>query len=163
MTRINFEVDADQLESIDALVNQTGLKTKVSLFNTALTLFEWAVRERLAGRAICSQDVKTGILKEIEMPGFPPIKIPAVRKLASAGVGLARPARLKYSNARAASAKSNSRARPDGDHVDQLVNRLSLYAETPQQAKEVEDVIRAFGAELRPEAQKKLEQVLSVK
>lgn len=156
MTRINFEVDAGQIESIDALVDQTGLKTKVNLFNTALTLFEWAVRERLAGRAICSQDVKTGILKEIEMPGFPPIKIPAVRRLA-------RPARLKYSNARAASAKSNSRARPDGEHVDQLVNRLSLYAETPQQAKEVEDVIKAFGAELKPEAQKKLEQVLSVK
>ena len=163
MTRINFEVDADQVKSIDELVDQTGLKTKVNLFNTALTLFEWAVRERLAGRAICSQDVKTGILKEIEMPGFPQIKTPVVRKLASGSEGVARPARAKFATARAAAVRNNAKERGDDERLAQLVNRLSLYAETPQQAKEVVDVVKAFGAEIKPEAQEKLRAMINPK
>lgn len=71
--RLQFEVPEDQVRKIDNLVNKLGLKTRVNLFNTALTLFMWAVRERESGRIIASVDEKAGQYKELEMPGFPPI------------------------------------------------------------------------------------------
>jgi hypothetical protein len=152
MTRINFEVDEKQAQYIDELVDQTGLKTKVNLFNTALTLFEWAVRERQAGRAICSQDVNTAAIREIEMPGLPQIKRPAIHQPVS------EPARRS----------TRSRKRLDGSDesavpLHQLFNLLSSYAETPQQAKEVVDAVKAFGAEIKPEAQEKLRAMINPK
>ena len=152
MPRINFDVDEKQARYIDELVEQTGLKTKVGLFNTALTLFEWAVRERQAGRAICSQDVNTAAIREIEMPGLPQIKRPAIRQPAS------EPA---FRSAR-------SRKRVDGPDepvvpLQQVVSWLSHYVETPQQAKEVVDVVKVFGAEIKPEAQQKLSAIMNSK
>ena len=152
MTRINFEVDENQAKYIDELVDQTGLKTKVNLFNTALTLFEWAVRERLAGRAICSQEVNTGAIREIEMPGLPQVKRPPIRQPVS----------------EPALRSTRSRKKVDGSDepgipLYQLVDWLSDYAETPQQAKEVVDVVKAFGAEIQPEAQAKLKAIINPK
>jgi hypothetical protein len=148
MTRINFEVDEKQARYIDELVDQTGLKTKVNLFNTALTLFEWAVRERQAGRAICSQDVNTAAIREIEMPGLPQIKRPAT----SAGIRRRRSTRSRIPMV-------DESAVP----LHQLFNLLSSYAETPQQAKEVVDAVKAFGAEIKPEAQEKLRAMINPK
>jgi len=152
MPRINFDVDEKQARYIDELVEQTGLKTKVNLFNTALTLFEWAVRERQAGRAICSQDVNTAAIREIEMPGLPQIKRPAIRQPTS----------------EPAFRSTRSRKRVDGPDepvvpLQQVVSWLSHYVETPQQAKEVVDVVKAFGAEIKPEAQEKLEAIINSK
>jgi hypothetical protein len=71
MKRLQFELSEKRIEELDSLVEQTGLKTRVQLINTAITLFEWAVREREAGRIIASMDEGQGRYKEIEMPGFP--------------------------------------------------------------------------------------------
>ena len=71
MKRLQFELSEKRVEELDTLVEQTGSKTRVQLINAAITLFEWAVREREAGRIIASIDEEQGHYKEIEMPGFP--------------------------------------------------------------------------------------------
>jgi hypothetical protein len=76
MTRINFEVSEKRLEELDDLKNQLGIKTRVSLFNAALTLFQWAVRERMRGRVIASVDERNDSYKEVEIPEFPPVATP---------------------------------------------------------------------------------------
>ena len=73
MKRLQFELSDTRVAELDTLAERTGLKTRVYLINAALTLFEWAVREREAGRIIASVDEKRDRYKEIEMPGFPSI------------------------------------------------------------------------------------------
>ena len=74
MKRLQFELPAERVKELDELLERTGLKTRVNLFNHALTLFEWAVRERESGRIIASMDEETGRYKELEMPGLPHIE-----------------------------------------------------------------------------------------
>jgi hypothetical protein len=69
--RLQFEIPEDRVKDIDDLVKRTGIKTRVQLFNNALSLFEWAIREREVGNIIASVNEKNGKYKEIEMPGFP--------------------------------------------------------------------------------------------
>lgn len=71
MKRLQFELPEERVLELDNLAERTGLKTRVQLLNTALTLFEWAVREREAGRIIASLDEGNAKYKEIDMPGFP--------------------------------------------------------------------------------------------
>lgn len=71
MKRLQFDFPDERVKELDALVERTGLKTRAQLINSALTLFEWAVREREAGRIIASVDEITEKYKEVEMPGFP--------------------------------------------------------------------------------------------
>jgi hypothetical protein len=73
MKRIQIDMDDERVEELDALIEETGLKTRVNLFNEALTLYEWAIREREAGRIIASVDEIEDKYKEIEMPGFPAV------------------------------------------------------------------------------------------
>lgn len=152
MARINFEVDEKQVKYIDELVDQTGLKTKVNLFNTALTLFEWAVRERLAGRAICSQDVNTAAIREIEMPGFPPLPPTSAPWQ-----------REKRATAATMTSIAHWGIKERKSYFIQLANWLPALVETPQQAKEVKELFDAFGAEIKPEAQEKLKTVINSK
>jgi hypothetical protein len=71
MKRLQFDISEERVQELDDLVERTGLKTRAHLFNSALTLFEWAIREREAGRIIAAVDEKTDKYKEIQMPGFP--------------------------------------------------------------------------------------------
>jgi hypothetical protein len=71
MARLQFLVNDEMLSEIDTLVETTGLKTRTQLLNTAVTLFEWAVREKRNGRIIASMDEETGRYKEIELSGIP--------------------------------------------------------------------------------------------
>ena len=71
MKRLQFEMPEERVRELDELAERTGLKTRVQLFNAALTLFEWAVKERENGRIITSMDEVTGKYKELEMPGLP--------------------------------------------------------------------------------------------
>jgi hypothetical protein len=73
MKRLQFELPDERVVELDEILERTGLKTRVNLFNHALTLFEWAVRERESGRIIASMDEETGRYKELEMPGLPRI------------------------------------------------------------------------------------------
>jgi hypothetical protein len=71
MKRLQFDISDERAKELDDLVERTGLKTRAQLFNTALSLFEWAVREREAGCIIASVNEKNDKYKEIDMPGFP--------------------------------------------------------------------------------------------
>ena len=79
------------------------------------------------------------------MPGLPQIKRPAIHQ------PLSEPA-LRPTRSRKKADGADEPAVP----LYQLFNLLSSYAESPQQAKEVVDVVKAFGAEIKPEAQEKL-------
>jgi len=74
MKRLQFDFSEEKVKELDDLANRTGLKTRAQLFNSALSLFEWAIREREAGRIIASMDEKTDKYKEVLMPGFPDIR-----------------------------------------------------------------------------------------
>lgn len=68
MTRIQFELSEERLNELESLMEETGVRTKKDLFNNALTLLEWAIAERKAGRIIASVDEKENKYKEIVMP-----------------------------------------------------------------------------------------------
>jgi hypothetical protein len=71
MRRIQFLMDEDLVRELDKLVQKNGLKTRTQLLNVALTLYDWAVRERENGNIIASLNERTERYKEIELPGFP--------------------------------------------------------------------------------------------
>ena len=54
MTRIQIELAEDKLSQYELLMNKCGIRTKKDLLNNALTLLEWAVREREKGALITS-------------------------------------------------------------------------------------------------------------
>lgn len=68
MTRIQLELADEKVKELEELMSQVGLKTKKDLLNNALTLLEWAVRERSQGRIIASVDEEDEKYKEIVMP-----------------------------------------------------------------------------------------------
>ena len=69
-TRIQFELSEDKLKELEALMETSGIRTKKELFNSALTLFGWALYERKAGRVIASMDEEEGKYKELLMPAL---------------------------------------------------------------------------------------------
>ena len=68
MSRIQFELSDDKVAELEKLMAESGIKTKKELFNNALTLLEWAIKERKAGKTIASVDEKTNRYKELLMP-----------------------------------------------------------------------------------------------
>ena len=65
--RLQFEIDEDALQELDQLQRLGSLRTKKDLLNNAITLLQWAVRQRTAGRAIMSVG-EDGSQRELEMP-----------------------------------------------------------------------------------------------
>src|SRR4051794_29089336 len=65
--RIQLDVPPERLREIEELMAQTGTNSKTDLLNDALTLFEWAVKERKSGRTIASVDEQQQRYKEIVM------------------------------------------------------------------------------------------------
>jgi hypothetical protein len=72
--RVQFEFAEDKVKELDMLAKRLGFTTRVQLFNSALALFEWAVREREAGRIIASIDEVKQTYKEVDMPGLPVVR-----------------------------------------------------------------------------------------
>lgn len=70
--RIQFELSPEKAEEIDALMRETGVSTKKELFNNALTLLKWAVRETGRGHSIASVDEEHGKYRELQMPILEP-------------------------------------------------------------------------------------------
>jgi hypothetical protein len=70
MTRLQLELEDSRIEALEVLMKETGLSTKKDLINQALTLFEWAVRERRAGRIIAAVDEVSEKYREILMPAL---------------------------------------------------------------------------------------------
>ena len=70
IVRIQFEISEDRLESLDMLMKEVGIRTRTELFNNAMTLLRWAVKQRKEGRTIESMDRKSHGFIELEMPIF---------------------------------------------------------------------------------------------
>lgn len=70
MVRIQFDLPEEQVKELDELMRETKLSTRKELFNNALTLFQWAVKAKRAGRAIASLDEENKIAKELVMPAL---------------------------------------------------------------------------------------------
>jgi len=87
--RLQFEVDEDALREIEQLQELGGLRTKKDLLNNALTLLQWAVRQRSNGRAIISEG-EDGSQRELEMPFLEAVATAARRKAVPAGAARSR-------------------------------------------------------------------------
>jgi len=68
--RIQIEVDENGSQVLDSIKQATGISTYKDIFNNAITLFEWAIRQRVEGRVIASLDERTKRYKEMTMPAL---------------------------------------------------------------------------------------------
>jgi hypothetical protein len=68
MARIQFELTEGQLKELERLMERSGVRTKKDLLNNALTILEWALNEKGAGRIIASVDEEHDRYKELVMP-----------------------------------------------------------------------------------------------
>ena len=66
--RIQFEMNEASWKDLERLMEKAGVTTKRELFNNALSLFEWAAKERMSGRIIASVDASAEKYKEIVVP-----------------------------------------------------------------------------------------------
>jgi metal-responsive CopG/Arc/MetJ family transcriptional regulator len=70
MVRIQLDLPEEQVKELDELMRETKIVTRKDLFNNALTLFQWAVKAKRAGRTIASIDDENGTSKELVMPAL---------------------------------------------------------------------------------------------
>ncbi len=66
--RLQVDLDEGQMKELEQMMVEGRVRTKKDLFNAALTLLRWAMKERRAGRIIASVDEKRDTYKELEMP-----------------------------------------------------------------------------------------------
>jgi hypothetical protein len=78
MTRIQLDLPDDQIKELDDLMKETRLATRKDLFNNALTIFQWAVKAKRAGRIIASLDEHGGPAKELVMPALENVPVPVL-------------------------------------------------------------------------------------
>ena len=67
-TRLQLDLTKEHLQELEALMKELGISTKKDLFNQAMTLLEWAVTERKAGRIIASVDESQDQYKQVLLP-----------------------------------------------------------------------------------------------
>ncbi len=68
--RIQIDIDESGEQVLNNIKQATGLSTYKDIFNNAITLFEWAIRQRVEGRVISSLDERTKRYKEMTMPAL---------------------------------------------------------------------------------------------
>jgi hypothetical protein len=68
--RFQFELPAQRAKEIEELMKDCGVETKKELFNTALSLLTWAIREVKRGHTIASVDEENSKYRELRMPIF---------------------------------------------------------------------------------------------
>jgi len=68
MVRIQLDLPDEQVAELDALMTETKVRTRKELFNNALTLFDWAVKQKKAGLLIAAISESQGVVKELLMP-----------------------------------------------------------------------------------------------
>ena len=66
--RLQIDLDEEQMKTLEQMMAEGKVRTKKELFNAALTLLRWAMKERKAGRVIASVDEAHDSYKELEMP-----------------------------------------------------------------------------------------------
>jgi hypothetical protein len=68
--RIQLDLDDTGVEVLESLKEATGSKTHKELFNNAVTLLDWAVKQRQDGRIIASLDESNENYRELQMPAL---------------------------------------------------------------------------------------------
>ena len=81
MVRIELNLPDEQAKELEALLQKTKLATRADVINNALTLFEWAVETKAAGRMVASLDAESGTARELVMEALEnvPAPVPAGR------------------------------------------------------------------------------------
>jgi hypothetical protein len=64
---LSVEIDPNALESMKRLKHDTGASSYEALFNDAITLMGWAVKQRQGGRIVASLDEASNVYKELQM------------------------------------------------------------------------------------------------
>lgn len=68
--RLQFDFTGEQTVKMEALMEQVGVRTKKAFFNHALSLLEWAINEKKAGRMVVSIDKEKDKYTELILPFF---------------------------------------------------------------------------------------------
>ena len=68
--RIQLELDEPGMELVEEMKRLTGSRTYRDLFNNALSLLDWSVRQQMAGRKITSVDAEDSNTRELAMPAL---------------------------------------------------------------------------------------------
>jgi hypothetical protein len=66
--RIQLEISENKRKQIKAMMERADFKTYSELFNNAVTLLQWSIRQIEEGRSILSVDQGSGKEKELVMP-----------------------------------------------------------------------------------------------
>jgi hypothetical protein len=66
--RFQLDISREHLKELESLMRELGITTKKDLFNQAITLLEWAARERKGGRVIASIDEAKDVYKQVLLP-----------------------------------------------------------------------------------------------
>jgi hypothetical protein len=66
--RLNFEFDAERVEELKELANESGLSTMKDLVNNALTLLEWVIQETKNGNEIAAVNEKDKTFRVLVTP-----------------------------------------------------------------------------------------------
>lgn len=81
---ITFELPYEKSRELELLMARAGLKSRKDLINTALSLFDWVVKEQEGGKTIASLDQANKHYKELRIPGLSVTELPAERSTESA-------------------------------------------------------------------------------
>jgi Uncharacterized protein conserved in bacteria (DUF2191). len=85
--RFQFEIDEEWLQKLEELMKLGGLRTKKELMNNALTVLDWAVKQRLARRVVLSvAEDDDGTERELEMPYLNAVAAAAKKHIPSKAV-----------------------------------------------------------------------------
>lgn len=68
--RLQVELDQAAVERLEWLKEKTGSQTLRELFNNAMTLLNWAVKQRMSGLAIAAVDEARQEFRELQMPAL---------------------------------------------------------------------------------------------
>jgi hypothetical protein len=68
--RIQLDLDDVGVGVLERLKEATGARTHKELFNNAITLLDWAVKQRRDGRIIASLDERTENYRELQLPAL---------------------------------------------------------------------------------------------
>lgn len=68
--RIQLDLDEASAKWLEELKEATGSKTYKEFFNNAITLLDWAIRQRHSGRIVASLDEASKNYKELQMPAL---------------------------------------------------------------------------------------------
>jgi hypothetical protein len=68
MKKLQIDVPDERFEDLQGLMHKCDINTYKDLFNNAMTLLEWAVRQREEGRMVASVDEQNMRFRELSMP-----------------------------------------------------------------------------------------------